>query len=115
MNLKILFVIDSLGTGGAEGDLAEKLPHLRYLGVVIVVVSLRHRQEGVQAALQGQGFDVRILPVSGFIRPAAYLFIVMRSVLEFGGQTLLREHKKFLAFISPISPIQELRVERHQY
>jgi glycosyltransferase involved in cell wall biosynthesis len=77
--LKILFVIDSLGTGGAELDLAEKLPHLRYLGVVIVVVSLRHRQEGVQAALQGQGFDVRILPVSGLIRRIAALRQIIRT------------------------------------
>ena len=52
---KILFVIDSLTTGRAELDLAEKLPHLRYLGVIIVVVSLRHRRKGVQSALQEQG------------------------------------------------------------
>jgi glycosyltransferase involved in cell wall biosynthesis len=77
--LKILFVIDSLGTGGAELNLAEKLPHLRYLGVVIVVVSLRHRQEGVQAALQGQGFDVRILPVSGLIGRIVALRQIIRT------------------------------------
>ncbi|WNM58953.1 glycosyltransferase [Candidatus Nitrospira allomarina] len=77
--LKILFVIDSLGTGGAELDLAEKLPHLRYLGVVIIVVSFRHRQEGVQSALQGQGFDVRILPDMGLIRRTAALRHIIRT------------------------------------
>ncbi|MCA9501013.1 MAG: glycosyltransferase [Nitrospira sp.] len=77
--LKILFVIDSLGTGGAELDLAEKLPHLRNLGVVIIVVSFRHRQEGVQTALQGQGFDVRILPDMGLIRRTAALRQIIRN------------------------------------
>jgi glycosyltransferase involved in cell wall biosynthesis len=64
-NLKILFVIDSLGTGGAERDLAEKLPQLRRLDVKPIVVSLRPREEGVQADLLHQGFDIRILKVKG--------------------------------------------------
>lgn len=78
-NLKILFVIDSLGTGGAELNLAEKLPQLRRRGMETVVVSLRHRQEGVQAELQGQGFDVRILTVSGLIRRVATLRKIIRT------------------------------------
>jgi glycosyltransferase involved in cell wall biosynthesis len=66
-NLKILFVIDSLGTGGAERDLAEKLPQLGRFNVTPIVVSLRRREEGVQEDLQRQGFDVRILNTSGLI------------------------------------------------
>ncbi len=67
LNLKILFVIDSLGTGGAERDLAEKLPQLGRFNVTPIVVSLRRREEGVQEDLQRQGFDVRILNTSGLI------------------------------------------------
>jgi glycosyltransferase involved in cell wall biosynthesis len=77
--LKILFVIDSLGTGGAELNLAENLPQLRRLGVVTVVVSLRHRVEGVQAGLQEQGFDVRILTGTGLIRRVAVLRKIIRT------------------------------------
>lgn len=77
--LKILFVIDSLGTGGAELDLAEKLAQLRRLGVVTVVVSLRHREEGVQSGLQEQGFDVRILTVTGLFRRVVALRKIIRN------------------------------------
>lgn len=76
---KILFVIDSLGTGGAERDLAEKLPHLQCLGVETVVVSLRHREEGVQAELQSQGFDVRILTTSGLMGRVAALRKIIQT------------------------------------
>ena len=76
---KILFVIDSLGTGGAERDLAEKLPHLRRLGVETVVASLRHREEGVQEDLQGQGFDVRILTTSGLMGRIKALRRIIRT------------------------------------
>ncbi len=77
--LKILFVIDSLGTGGAERYLAEVLSQLRGLGVLAIVVSLRYRQEGVQADLQGQGFDVRILTVTGLIGRVAALRKIIRT------------------------------------
>jgi len=76
---KILFVIDSLGTGGAERNLAEKLPQLRRLGVVTVVVGLRHREEGVQQDLQGQGFDVRILTSLGLMGRVKALRRIIRT------------------------------------
>ena len=77
-NLKILFVIDSLGTGGAERDLAEKLPQLCRLNAKPIVVSLRPRKEGVQADLQRQGFDVRILDASGLIGQVKALRKIIR-------------------------------------
>jgi glycosyltransferase involved in cell wall biosynthesis len=77
--LKILFVIDSLGTGGAERTLAEKLPHLRRLGLDTVVVGLRHREQGVQTALQQQGFDVRILTGRTFAGRVAALRRIIRE------------------------------------
>jgi glycosyltransferase involved in cell wall biosynthesis len=77
--LKILFVIDSLGTGGAERTLAEKLPQLRRLGLDTVVVGLRHREQGVQSDLQQQGFDVRILSARGFAGRVAGLRRIIRD------------------------------------
>jgi glycosyltransferase involved in cell wall biosynthesis len=59
--LKVMFVIDSLGTGGAEYDLWEKLPWLASFNITPLLVSLRSRSEGVQQDVQRQGFDVRIL------------------------------------------------------
>ncbi len=78
-HLKILFVIDSLGTGGAERDLAEKLPQLGRFNVTPIVVSLRRREEGVQEDLQRQGFDVRILNTSGLIGRVAALRKILRT------------------------------------
>ena len=77
--VKILFVIDSLGTGGAERTLAEKLPHLRRLGLDTIVVGLRHREQGVQTALQQQGFDVRILTGRAFAGRVAALRRIIRD------------------------------------
>jgi len=78
-SLKILFVIDSLGTGGAERYLAEQLPQLGRFNVTPIVVSLRQRQEGVQADLQRHRFDVRILPASGLIGRVAALRAIIRA------------------------------------
>jgi glycosyltransferase involved in cell wall biosynthesis len=59
--LKVMFLIDSLGTGGAERHLAERLPLLEQFTISPIVVALRARQEGVQHDLQRQGFDVKVL------------------------------------------------------
>jgi len=78
-SLKILFVIDSLGTGGAERTLAENLPQLRRLRLDTVVVGLRHREQGVQTDLQQQGFDVRILAARGFAGRVVALRKIIRD------------------------------------
>lgn len=75
---KILFVIDSLGTGGAERDLAEELPQLPRFHIAPIVVSLRPREEGVQASLQRQGFNVRIFRSQRF--PG--LLLALRKIIR---------------------------------
>ena len=77
-SLKILFVIDSLGTGGAERDLAERLPWLSHHDIVPIVASLRRRQEGVQRDIELQGFDVRFLN-SGFVSRILALRRIIRA------------------------------------
>ena len=78
-SLKIVFVIDSLGTGGAERYLAEQLPQLGRFNVTPIVVSLRRRDEGVQADLQRHRFDVRILHASGLIGRVAALRAIIQA------------------------------------
>ena len=78
-NLKIVFVIDSLGTGGAEQELAQRLSQFGHEEVTSIVVSLRPRDEGVQADLHRRGFDVRILNVSGLLAQVMALRKIIRT------------------------------------
>jgi glycosyltransferase involved in cell wall biosynthesis len=64
-NLRVLFVINGLGTGGAERSLAELLPRLRDGGVAPIVCHFLSRPEGVEAAVRDAGFDVRLVPARG--------------------------------------------------
>jgi glycosyltransferase involved in cell wall biosynthesis len=66
-NLKILYLIDSLGTGGAERALAEALPLLASANITPIIAPLRRRQVGVQEDILRQGFDVRFLSQAGTI------------------------------------------------
>jgi len=59
--VKVLFVIDGLGTGGAERSLSEMLPHLERHGIRTTVACLHRRPEGVQDEIVASGFDVRFL------------------------------------------------------
>ena len=59
--MKVLFVIDGLGTGGAERSLAELQPGLERAGFRSIIVCLRDRIEGVQSQVLADGADVRIL------------------------------------------------------
>jgi glycosyltransferase involved in cell wall biosynthesis len=59
--MKVMFVINGLGTGGAERSLAEMLPTLASRGVEASVVCLHRRAEGVERSVMDAGFDVRFL------------------------------------------------------
>lgn len=59
-NLKVLFVIEGMGTGGTERSVAELLPYLKAAGIQPIVVCF-HRREGVEQQLLAQGFDLRFL------------------------------------------------------
>lgn len=64
--MKFLFVINSLGTGGAERSLAEMLPYFRQAGVECEVIVLYLRDEGVQKSVVDAGFDVYELQAKRF-------------------------------------------------
>jgi glycosyltransferase involved in cell wall biosynthesis len=74
--MKILFVIDSLGAGGAERSLAELLPALEGEGIQAVIACLDHRTHGIEAEVLASGADVRFLPR----RPLARLRALRRIV-----------------------------------
>lgn len=59
--MKVLYVIDGLGTGGAERSLAEMLPPLQSAGFVPAVFYLYERQEGVEDDVRRLGVEVRLL------------------------------------------------------
>jgi glycosyltransferase involved in cell wall biosynthesis len=76
--LRLLFVINGLGTGGSERSLAEMLPGMTELGIEPVIACLYRRDEGVQEQVRAWGFDVRFLP-GGFARRVAALRSIQRD------------------------------------
>ena len=63
----MVYLINSLGAGGAELSLAEILPPLRDKGVTATVVCFLQRDEGVQSRVIAAGFDVRFVRASGWV------------------------------------------------
>jgi glycosyltransferase involved in cell wall biosynthesis len=59
--LRVLFIVDSLGAGGAERSLQELLPAFIEKGVQPVVACFHRRPEGVEQ-LVAQSHDLRFLP-----------------------------------------------------
>ena len=64
--MKILFIQDSLGTGGAERSNAELWYYLREMGVEIEIVVLEHRKEGIEKEILNAGFKVNFLGPGSF-------------------------------------------------
>jgi glycosyltransferase involved in cell wall biosynthesis len=59
--VKVLHVLNGLGTGGAERSLAELLPRLAADGIDGAVACLHRRAEGVQESVIAAGVDVRFV------------------------------------------------------
>jgi glycosyltransferase involved in cell wall biosynthesis len=64
--MKVLFVIDSLGTGGAERSTAEFWHFLKQRNISFSVIALRKREEGIQQEILSAGMQVKILSGEGF-------------------------------------------------
>jgi glycosyltransferase involved in cell wall biosynthesis len=65
MSLKLLYVINSLGAGGAERSLAEMLPYFQQADVSPLIACFGHTKQGVEAQVLQQGFNVRFLGDNG--------------------------------------------------
>ena len=76
--MKILFVQDSLGTGGAERSNADLWYYLRSQGVDIRIVVLEHRKEGIEKEIVGEGFPVTFLSGS-FIKNSRQIADIIRK------------------------------------
>ena len=59
--VKILFIMDSLGTGGAERSTADLWYFLRESGVEVKIFILSRRKEGIEVEIQKAGFNVVFL------------------------------------------------------
>lgn len=59
--MRVLHVINGLGTGGAERSLAELLPHLAAVGVESSIACLTRRPSGVHGAVVRAGYDVQVV------------------------------------------------------
>ena len=62
--MRVLIVINGLGTGGAQRSLAEMLPGYSERGVDTTVACFRRMAEGVQDAVIADGHDVRFIEYS---------------------------------------------------
>lgn len=64
--MRVLYIQDSLGTGGAERSNAELWYYLREKGVKIKIVVLEHRPEGIEQEILNAGFEVIFLDQGSF-------------------------------------------------
>src|SRR5688572_30302793 len=65
--MRIMFVIDSLGTGGSERSTSFIWYYLRSIpGFEITIVVLRRRKEGIETEILKAGFQVIFLKSKGY-------------------------------------------------
>jgi hypothetical protein len=72
-DVRLLYVIDSLGHGGAEKSLVEMLPEYRRLGVDTTVVCLVDRDTELVTTAREAGAEVAVAPPVGVLRQAFWV------------------------------------------
>ncbi|MGH7445815.1 MAG: glycosyltransferase, partial [Longimicrobiales bacterium] len=77
--MKLCYLINGLGTGGAERSLAELLPFYLDGGIQPTVVCLKSRDIGVEADVRGLGCPVRFLPGGGVLARVRALRKLLRA------------------------------------
>lgn len=81
--MRVLLVINGLGTGGAERSLAEMLPRYAEHGVNATVACFYHRDEGVEAEVLRAGHDVRFVDASTMLgRARSIRKLVIREGID---------------------------------
>ena len=68
--MKILYVQDSLGTGGAERSNAELWYFLKEKNFSCRIIVLEHRKEGIEQEILDSGFEVDFLKPANFVAQA---------------------------------------------
>ena len=90
--IRVLAVINGLGTGGAERSLAEMLPGLEQAGIHVVVACLYRREQGVEQNVL-EGHDVRFIDgrrLAGRVRAIRRLIAAERPQIVH--TTILESH-----------------------
>jgi glycosyltransferase involved in cell wall biosynthesis len=77
--MKILYVQDSLGTGGAERSNAELWYFLRAKEIHLKIVVLEHRKVGIESEILSAGFDVVFLKGRNIIAHSRQLASIIRE------------------------------------
>lgn len=77
--MKILFVQDSLGAGGAERSNADLWYYLREKGVTVKIIVLGHRDVGVQKEILKAGFSVHFLKRRSFVSDSREIAGIIRE------------------------------------
>ena len=78
--MKLLYIQDSLGTGGSERSNAELWYYLREkVDVHIRIVALKHRKEGVEEEILKAGFDVIFLEPGGLFNHARQISKIVKE------------------------------------
>jgi len=75
----ILFVINSLGAGGAERSLADILPHLHDVGIRPIVACFKSPDVGFEEEVRNEGTDVRVLPGDSMVSHIRELRRIIRQ------------------------------------
>jgi len=77
--VKVLIVINGMGTGGAERSLFEMLPFFRRAGIGSTIACLNRRSEGVEVPTRDRGFDVRFITGGDWAQRALRLRRLIRD------------------------------------
>lgn len=85
--MKVLFIVDTLGAGGAERSLQELLPEFRAGGLSPLVACFRRRTEGVEHLILGE-YDARVLSGGRLEQMAALRTIVREQAVQLVHTTL---------------------------
>src|SRR5688572_9526939 len=78
--MKIMYVLDSLGTGGAERSTADLWYYLRSRGIEPTIVVLRNRKEGIEKEILQQGFEVFFLKGKGIVSQCYELTRLIKKI-----------------------------------
>lgn len=78
--MRIIFIQDSLGTGGAERSNLELWYYLKEKGIYLKIIVLKHRKEGVEQEVLNEGFDVDFLKKGNFI---SHVFQIAKIIQQF--------------------------------
>lgn len=77
--MKILIVIDSLGSGGAERSTAVLADYLAEKKVDFTIICLDKKDIGVQQQLQEKGYDIKFIQKKGFYAEVKEIALTIKS------------------------------------